>query len=79
MNEDPNNNPDSNSQDPNTDFRRRNRRFYRWTQPGVWLIFIGILFLLSSFGVFHGEVWGKLWPLFIIIPGLFMIFRPRRY
>jgi hypothetical protein len=73
------NNSNPNSQDPDGNYRRRNRRFYGWTYPGIWLILIGLIFLLSNFGFFHGNTWGKLWPLFIIIPGLFMLLRPRRY
>jgi hypothetical protein len=80
MNEDLNNtDSNQNSHGHNEDFRRRNRHFYGWVQPGVWLILVGVFFLLSNFGLFNGDVWGKLWPLFIIIPGLFMLFRPRRY
>ncbi|MGH7249380.1 MAG: LiaI-LiaF-like domain-containing protein [Minisyncoccia bacterium] len=46
--------------------------------PGIYLLLVGVLFLLNNFGYFQGEAWGKLWPLFLIIPALFMIFRPRR-
>jgi hypothetical protein len=75
MNEDTNNN--QNSQD--ADYRRRNRHYYGRVYPGIWLLLVGLIFLLSNFGFFHGNTWGKLWPLFIIIPGLFMLLRPRRY
>jgi hypothetical protein len=59
-------------------FRRRKRLFYGGIYPGIWLIVIGIFFLLGNFGVLQGDVWGKLWPIFIIMPGLFMLLRSRR-
>jgi hypothetical protein len=69
MNEDPNNKHPE---------RSRNAYFYGSLYPGVVIVVVGILFILGNFGIFkNGEAWGKLWPVFIIIPGLFMIFRPR--
>lgn len=59
-------------------YRQRNYHFYGRVFPGVWLILIGVIFILSNFGFLHGDVWGKLWPVFIIIPGIFMLLRPRR-
>ncbi len=59
-------------------YKRRNRLFYGRTYPAIWLIIIGLFFLLNNFGYLHGEVWGKLWPVFIILPGLFLLLRPRR-
>lgn len=35
---------------------------------GVGLIILGILFFLGE--VFHFNIWGALWPFFIIVPGL---------
>jgi hypothetical protein len=35
---------------------------------GLGLIVLGVLFLLGA--VFHINVWGALWPFFIIVPGL---------
>jgi hypothetical protein len=59
-------------------YRKRNRFYYGRVYPGIWLIIIGVFFLLSNFGYLNGEVWGKLWPLFIIIPGVFMVLRSRQ-
>ncbi len=59
-------------------YRHKNRFYYSTVYPAVWLIIIGIVFLLSNFGYLRGDVWGKLWPVFIIIPGVFMLLRPRR-
>jgi B-box zinc finger len=36
----------------------------------VWVVLVGVLFLLSSFGI----SWGRTWPLFIILAGLMAIF-----
>ena len=46
---------------------------------GIYVVVVGIIFLLNNFGIFKGDAWGKLWPLFIIVPGLLMIFRPTRW
>lgn len=56
---------------------KKHRSFYGGMYGGVWLILIGVIFLLNNFGFLQGEAWGKLWPLFIIIPGVFMIFQRR--
>jgi hypothetical protein len=64
--------------DENKDSNRRRPRFYGGVYPGVYLLVVGIIFLLNSLGYLHGDAWGKLWPVFIIIPALFMIFRSRR-
>ena len=36
---------------------------------GLFLLFIGVLLILASFGVIE-IVWDNLWPLFILIPGI---------
>ena len=59
-------------------YRERNRHYYGRMYPGAWLIIVGVIFLLNNFGYLQGEAWGKLWPLFIIITGLFMLLRSRR-
>ena len=59
--------------------RRRGYAWYSGVVPGVYVLVVGILFLLNNFGYFQGDAWGKLWPLFIIIPALLMIFRPRKW
>lgn len=55
------------------------RSYYGRIYPGIWMVIIGIIFFLNNFGYLQGEAWTKLWPLFIIIPGLAMIFSPRRH
>ena len=40
--------------------------------PGVILIVLGVVFLLNNYGYTEIDI-GKLWPLFLIIPGIFMI------
>lgn len=42
---------------------------------GLWIVFVGIFFLLANSGYISGEVLSKLWPLLIIIPGLFHLYR----
>lgn len=59
-------------------YKRKNRVFYGGIYPGIWLIVVGAFFLLNNFGYFNGDAWGKLWPIFIILPGLFLLLRPRR-
>jgi uncharacterized membrane protein len=66
------------NQDNKASVRQRNHHYYGRVYPGIWLVLVGVIFLLNNFGYFQGEAWGKLWPLFLIIPGLFMLFRPRR-
>jgi len=41
----------------------------------VWVILVGIMFLLSSFGI----SWGRTWPLFIIVAGLMTLFERTVY
>jgi len=36
---------------------------------GLFLLFIGVLLILSNFGVIE-IVWENLWPLFLLIPGI---------
>ncbi|MBA3789082.1 hypothetical protein H0X32_01650 [Patescibacteria group bacterium] len=64
-------------QENNSSHACRKYGFYGSFVGGVWLIVVGAIFLLNNFGYFEGNAWGKLWPLFIIVPGLFMIFRSR--
>ena len=40
---------------------------------GGVLIVIGVIFLLSNFDIIPSDTFGKLWPLFIIVPGVIMI------
>jgi hypothetical protein len=61
----------------NSDTKRRSYYWYGGMVPGIYLLLVGGLFLLNNFGYLQGQAWGKLWPLFMIVPGLLMIFRPR--
>jgi hypothetical protein len=65
-------------EDSSTRSRRRGYGLYGPVYGGVWVVVFGVLFLLNNFGYFRGDAWGKLWPLFIIIPGIFMILRGLR-
>lgn len=40
--------------------------------PGIILVTLGTIFLLNNYGLTNFDI-GKLWPLFLIIPGVFMI------
>lgn len=40
--------------------------------PGMVLVGLGFIFLFQSFGVLSVG-WGKIWPLFILVPGVVMI------
>jgi hypothetical protein len=40
--------------------------------PGIILTTLGIIFLLNNYGFAQIDI-GRLWPLFLIIPGLFML------
>jgi hypothetical protein len=45
---------------------------HRKILPGIILLSLGIIFLLNNYGYMNFDI-GKLWPIFLIIPGLFMI------
>ncbi len=45
---------------------------------GMVLVLLGIIFLADEFDIFWWFNFGKLWPLFIIIPGILMIARSGR-
>jgi len=42
----------------------------------IWVILVGVMFLLSSFGILS---WGRSWPLFIIVAGLMTFFERTAY
>ena len=50
------------------------RRWRGSVYGGIWVVVVGVIFLLNNFGYFRGDAWGKLWPVFIIVSGLFIIF-----
>lgn len=53
-------------------------RYYGRMFPAIIMIVIGTVFLLSNFDILPKDAIGKFWPVFIIIPGLFMLFAPRK-
>lgn len=40
--------------------------------PGVILVALGMVFLLNNYGLTNVDI-GKLWPVFLVIPGIYMI------
>ncbi len=46
-------------------------RLFRALRGSVWVILVGVLFLLDSFNILS---WGHSWPLFIIVGGLMTFF-----
>ena len=40
--------------------------------PGIILVVLGVSFLLNNYGFTNFDI-GKLWPLFLIIPGVLML------
>jgi hypothetical protein len=40
--------------------------------PGIILVTLGLIFLLNNYGFAQIDI-GRLWPLFLIIPGFFML------
>jgi hypothetical protein len=55
------------------DERRDPNRFV----GGLVLLGLGVLFLLSNFGYFSWDLWGRWWPLVLIALGLIILLRRR--
>ena len=53
----------------------RYRVFHALRGP-VWIVLVGVMFLLDSFGILS---WGRSWPLFIIVAGLMAVLRGVAY
>jgi len=51
-------------------------RLFRALRGSIWVILVGVLFLLDSFDILS---WGRSWPLFIIVAGLMAIFQRVSY
>jgi hypothetical protein len=51
-------------------------RLFRALRSSVWVILVGVLFLLDTFDILS---WGKSWPLFIIVGGLMTFFERSAY
>ncbi len=46
---------------------------------GIIVVFLGIILLLQNTGVLEPGIWRIIWPLVIIMIGLFFVFRPREW
>jgi hypothetical protein len=51
-------------------------RLFSALRGSVWIILVGVMFLLSEFNILG---WGRSWPLFIIVAGLMTIFERTSY
>ncbi len=51
-------------------------RLFSALRGSVWIVLVGVLFLLSTFDILS---WGRSWPLFIIVAGLMTIFEKVSY
>jgi len=51
-------------------------RLFSALRGSVWVILVGVMFLLSNFGILS---WGRSWPLFIIVAGLMTFFERTAY
>ena len=51
-------------------------RLYCAIRSSIWVILVGVLFLLDSFDILS---WGHSWPLFLVVAGLIAIFRRVSY
>lgn len=45
---------------------------------GLFILALGVLFLLKNLGVIYGDTWGIIWPLAIIAFGVSLVFKRRR-
>ena len=44
---------------------------------GFGVVIVGVLLLLDNLGILHGDAWGYVWPIAIILVGLSIIFRKK--
>jgi len=44
---------------------------------GIFLVVLGILFLLKNMGFIHGGIWDWAWPILIICIGIDIMVKPR--
>ena len=51
-------------------------RLFCALRGSIWIVLVGLLFLLDSFGILS---WGRSWPLFIIVAGLMAFFHRTVY
>jgi uncharacterized membrane protein HdeD (DUF308 family) len=45
---------------------------------GIFLVCVGILVLLSNLGIIRGDVWEYIWPLLLILLGVFLLSKRSR-
>jgi hypothetical protein len=51
-------------------------RLFRALRGSIWVILVGIVFFLATFGILS---WAHSWPLFIIVAGLMTLFERAAY
>jgi hypothetical protein len=51
-------------------------RLFSALRGSIWVVLVGVMFLLSTFGILS---WGRSWPLFIIVAGLMTVFERTAY
>jgi hypothetical protein len=51
-------------------------RVFRALRGSVWVILVGVIFLLATFDILS---WGHSWPLFIIVAGLMTLLERAAY
>lgn len=42
---------------------------------GVTLVVVGVIFMLDNFGFLSHQAWDIIWPLLIVIIGVYLIFK----
>jgi len=60
-----------------TDNSSPRKTAWRGKLPGLILVLLGIGFLLNNYGITTFNI-GKLWPVFLIIPGVFLLSSTQR-
>jgi len=43
------------------------------------LIIVGVVFLLNNLGLISGDIWGIIWPLILIVLGVYILLKRWRY
>ncbi len=44
---------------------------------GIFLVALGIIYLLKNAGIIHGGIWDWAWPILIICIGIDMMIKPK--
>lgn len=45
---------------------------------GIFLVIMGLLYLLHNMGIIYGNIWEWAWPILLICLGIGIIFKPKR-